>query len=120
MKTKAGPAALPVVSGCRLPTFDLCITRLMGLLPELTSCIVCGTSLSCGIEKNGSGRAYYHALADGTIYAWKAKYSGLEVSEARRLRKLEDENHRLKRLVADLSLDREMLKAVIAKNGLSS
>ena len=55
-----------------------------------------------------------------TIYAWKAKYGGLEVSEAQRLQKLEDENHRLKRLVADLSLDREMLKAVIAKNGLSS
>jgi putative transposase len=55
-----------------------------------------------------------------TIYAWKAKYGGLEVSEAQRLRKLEDENHRLKRLVADLSLDKEMLKAVIAKNGLSS
>lgn len=55
-----------------------------------------------------------------TIYAWKAKYGGLEVSEAQRLRQLEDENHRLKRLVADLSLDREMLKAVIAKNGLSS
>ena len=55
-----------------------------------------------------------------TIYAWKAKHGGLEVSEAQRLRKLEDENHRLKRLVADLSLDKEMLKAVIAKNGLSS
>ncbi len=55
-----------------------------------------------------------------TIYAWKAKYGGLEVSEAQRLRQLEDENHRLKRLVADLSLDKEMLKAVIAKNGLSS
>ena len=55
-----------------------------------------------------------------TIYAWKAKYGGLEVNEAQRLRQLEDENHRLKRLVADLSLDKEMLKAVIAKNGLSS
>jgi putative transposase len=55
-----------------------------------------------------------------TIYAWKAKYGGLEVNEAQRLRSLEDENSRLKRLVADLSLDREMLKAVIAKNGLSS
>ena len=55
-----------------------------------------------------------------TIYAWKAKYGGLEVNEAQRLRQLEDENSRLKRLVADLSLDREMLKAVIAKNGLSS
>ena len=55
-----------------------------------------------------------------TIYAWKAKYGGLEVSEAQRLRQLEDENHRLKKLVADLSLDKEMLKAVIAKNGLGS
>lgn len=55
-----------------------------------------------------------------TIYAWKAKYGGLEVNEAQRLRQLEDENQRLKRLVADLSLDKEMLKAVIAKNGLSS
>jgi putative transposase len=55
-----------------------------------------------------------------TIYGWKAKYGGLGVNEAQRLRQLEDENGRLKKLVADLSLDREMLKAVIAKNGLSS
>ena len=55
-----------------------------------------------------------------TIYAWKAKYGGMDVNEAQRLRQLEDENSRLKKLVADLSLDREMLKAVIAKNGLSS
>jgi len=55
-----------------------------------------------------------------TIYGWKAKYGGLEINEAQRLRQLEDENGRLKKLVADLSLDREMLKAVIAKNGLSS
>jgi putative transposase len=55
-----------------------------------------------------------------TLYGWKAKYGGLEVYEAQRLRQLEDETGRLKELVADLSLDREMLKAVIAKNGLSS
>jgi putative transposase len=55
-----------------------------------------------------------------TIYAWKAKYGGMEASEAQRLKQLEDENGRLKRLVADLSLDREMVKAVITKNGLSS
>ena len=61
-----------------------------------------------------------HSVSKHTIYAWKAKYSSLEVNEAQRLRQLEDENSRLKRLVADLSLDREMLKAVIAKNGLSS
>jgi putative transposase len=55
-----------------------------------------------------------------TIYAWKAKYGGLEVSEAQRLRELEDENRRLKKLVADLSLDKDMLQAVIRKNGWSS
>jgi len=55
-----------------------------------------------------------------TIYAWKAKYGGLDVSQAQELRQLTDENHRLKRLVADLSLDKEMLRAVIAKNGWSS
>jgi putative transposase len=54
-------------------------------------------------------------VSQHTIYAWKAKYGGMEVTEAQRLRSLEDENSRLKRLVADLSLDREMLKAVIAK-----
>ena len=61
-----------------------------------------------------------HGVSGATFYKWKAKYGGLDVSEAQRLRSLEDENSRLKRLVADLSLDREMLKAVIQKNGLSS
>jgi putative transposase len=55
-----------------------------------------------------------------TIYAWKAKYGGMEVSEAQEARQLREENTRLKKLVVDLSLDREMLKAVIAKNGWSS
>ncbi len=55
-----------------------------------------------------------------TIYAWKAKYGGLSVNEAQRLRQLEEENQRLKQLVADLSLDKEILKSVIAKNGWSS
>src|ERR1700676_4269703 len=55
-----------------------------------------------------------------TVYAWKAKYGGMTVGEAQRLRQLEDENGRLKKLVADLSLDKDMLKAVIEKNGWSS
>jgi putative transposase len=55
-----------------------------------------------------------------TIYAWKAKYGGMDVSEAQRLRELEDENRRLKKLVADLSLDKDMLQSVIRKNGWSS
>ena len=55
-----------------------------------------------------------------TIYAWKAKYGGMDVNEAQEARQLRDENARLKKLVVDLSLDKEMLKAVIAKNGWSS
>jgi putative transposase len=55
-----------------------------------------------------------------TIYAWKAKYGGLDVSEAHRLRQLEDENRRLKKWVADLSLDQDRRPAVIRKNGWSS
>jgi putative transposase len=55
-----------------------------------------------------------------TVYAWKAKFGGMNVNEAQRLRQLEEENRRLKHLVADLSLDKEVLKAVIAKNGWSS
>ena len=58
-------------------------------------------------------------MSDATLYAWKAKYGGMTVTEARRLRQLEEENRRLKHLVADLSLDKEALKAVITKNGWS-
>jgi len=58
-------------------------------------------------------------VSEGTIYGWKSKYGGMEVSDAQKLKGLEDENRRLKHLVADLSLDKEVLKAVIRKNGWS-
>ena len=58
-------------------------------------------------------------VSEATLYTWKSKYGGMEVSEARRLRVLEEENRRLKQLVADLSLDREALQVVIRKNGWS-
>jgi len=56
-----------------------------------------------------------HGISSATFYKWKGKYGGLEVSEARRLRQLEDENRRLKQIVADLTLDNQALKTVIAK-----
>lgn len=55
-----------------------------------------------------------------TIYTWRSRYGGLEVNEAQGLKALDDENRRLKTLVADLSLDKEVLKAVIRKNGWPS
>ena len=60
-----------------------------------------------------------HGISEATIYTWKSKYGGLEVGEAQRLRSLEDENRRLKQLVADLSLDKEALKGIVRKNGWS-
>jgi putative transposase len=54
-------------------------------------------------------------VSDATFYAWKKKYAHLGVSELRRLRQLEEENGRLKRLVADLSLDKHMLSEALRK-----
>ena len=56
-----------------------------------------------------------HGVTEHTVYRWKAKYGGMTVSEAQRLRQLEDENRRLKHLVADLTLDNQALKAVLGK-----
>jgi len=56
-----------------------------------------------------------HAVSEQTFYRWKARYGGLEVSDLRRLRQLEDENSRLKRLVADLTLDNQALKELVRK-----
>ena len=61
----------------------------------------------CGVSKH-------------TIYAWKSKYGGMDVSEAQEVKQLRDENARLKKLVADLSLDKDMLQSVIRKNSLGS
>jgi putative transposase len=58
-----------------------------------------------------------HGVSEATLYNWKAKYGGLEVSEAKRLRALEDENGRLKRLLADAMLDNAGLKDLLSKNG---
>jgi putative transposase len=55
------------------------------------------------------------SISDATFYHWKAKYGGLEVSEARRLRQLEDENGRLKKIVAQQALDIDALKVVLSK-----
>lgn len=55
-----------------------------------------------------------------TLYSWKAKYGGMDVSDAQEAKQLRDENARLKKLVADLSLDKDALQSLIAKNGWGS
>lgn len=65
-------------------------------------------------------RSRTEGISEATYHRWKAKYSGLDVSEAQRLKQLEDENRRLKQLVADLTLDNVAgtlrVKEVLAKN----
>ena len=56
-----------------------------------------------------------HGISNATFYNWKAKYGGLEVSEAQRLKHLEEENRKLKRIVADQVLDLVMLKDLVSK-----
>lgn len=74
-----------------------------------------------GILREAEGESTVKAVAakynvsEATLYSWKRKYGGMDVEEARRLRSLEEENGRLKRLVADLSVQNQILKEVNAK-----
>lgn len=56
-----------------------------------------------------------HGISDATFYTWRKKYQGMNVDEAKRLKKLEDENARLKKLIADQALDIAMLKEINSK-----
>jgi putative transposase len=56
-----------------------------------------------------------HGVSDASIYKWKARYGGLDVSEAKRLKQLEDENSKLKKLLAEAMLDNAMLKDITSK-----
>ena len=58
-----------------------------------------------------------HGVSEATLYNWKAKFGGMDVSDARRLKALEDENGKLKRLLADAMLDNTALKDLLSKNG---
>ncbi len=57
-----------------------------------------------------------HGISPATFYQWKARFSGLDVNEARRLRQLEDENRKLKQLLAEAALDNHVLKELLRKN----
>ena len=57
-----------------------------------------------------------HGISDATFYKWRMKFAGLEVSDVKKLRQLEEENRRLKQMVAEQALDIQALKAITAKN----
>lgn len=57
-----------------------------------------------------------HGMSEQSFYKWKSKFGGMDISEARRLKSLEDENRRLKKLVADQALDIQALKEISSKN----
>lgn len=56
-----------------------------------------------------------HGISDATFYNWKAKYGGMQISEVKRMKDLEDENNRLKRIVANLTLENDAIKTVLEK-----
>ena len=72
-----------------------------------------GQTLELGIPIEELGRKY--GVSVQTLYRWKNKYGGLSASEVRRLKQLEEENRKLKQLVADLSLDKQILQDVLRK-----
>ena len=71
-------------------------------------------AVEAGLKVADACRKY--GLSSWTIYAWRKKYQGMSVSEAKKLKALENENRRLKQLVANLSLDNAALKDVLSKN----
>ncbi len=56
-----------------------------------------------------------HGISDATFYNWRKKYQGMEVAEAKKVKKLEDENARLKKIIGDMAIDIQMLKEVVSK-----
>jgi putative transposase len=78
--------------------------QIIGILKEVEA----GLSVAEACRKYG--------MSSWTLYSWRKKYQGMSVSDARRLKALEEENRRLKRIVADLTLDNTALKDVLSKN----
>ena len=85
------------------------------------------TQIICILKQQEAGRsikdlAREHGVSDATIYNWKAKYGGMEANEVKRMKDLEEENSKLKRIVANLTLEIDAVKHVLEKKygGLST
>jgi putative transposase len=84
-------------------------------------CLFFGIAVLLNVKRHSSGRTTFQGedqklgIAPATLYQWKAKYGGMTLSELKRLRELEAENGRLKRMYADLSLEHEALKDVVSR-----
>jgi putative transposase len=83
---------------------------------RLTEAQIIAILKECEAGVTGKEICRRHGISEQTLYRWKAKFGGMQVSDARRLMKLARENARLKRLAADLTLDRESLKELLGKN----
>jgi Transposase len=75
-----------------------------------------GSIAASGCQTSGGGRRARGGVSAATIYAWKAKYGGMTVSEAQEAKQLREENARLKKMLADVMLDKDMLQSGIRKN----
>ena len=87
-------------------------TEVAYLLRDLTRDLLLAGRLWRKMAREAAAR---HGVSEATIYNWKAKYGGLDVSDVRRLRSLEDENAKLKKLLADSMLDNAALKDLLSK-----
>ena len=75
----------------------------------------CLSAAAGGAGQHGCGGLPEEGNSEQTFYLWKKKYAGMDVSELRRVKQLEEENRRLKQMVADLTLDKQMLQEVLSK-----
>jgi putative transposase len=83
--------------------------------PQVTEEKILGILAEMDAGASANELARRHGVSRNTVFRWKAKYGGLKIDEARRLRQLEDENRRLKKLVADQALELAMLKDVVGR-----
>jgi putative transposase len=86
-----------------------------GRRPECNEGAWRSPGLTCGAGVSVADLCRKHGVSDASIYKWKAKFGGMDVSEAKRLKTLGDENTRLKRLLADAMLDHAALKDLLGK-----